>query len=117
MAKIDSVKFDLFDFLIATDQGAPITTLPQVSFGFQEPLDPSLPLRAIIVMFDSGQSDSLRFHARCRVSFRFEAGEEVPDGEALISLLYRQAYGLFCLKANETLRVLGQNPMRFPELE
>lgn len=117
MAKIDSVKFDLFDFLIAAGQGGPITTQPEVSFGFQDPLDPAMPLRAVIVMFSSGQSDSLRFQARCRVSFRFEPGEEVPDGQELIALLYRQAYGLFCLKANETLRVLGQNPMRFPELE
>ncbi len=106
MPKIDSVKFDLFDFLIATDQSEPITTQPEIAFSLQTPNDPSMPLRAVIVMFDSGKSNVLRFHARCRVSIRFEPGE-----------FYRQAYMLFCKKSNDTLCVLGQNPMVFPELE
>lgn len=117
MPKIDSVKFDLFNFLIATDQNEPITTQPEISFSAQAPHDPSLLLRAVIVMFDSGMSNALRFHARCRVAVRFEPGEAIPEGNELISKFYRQAYMLFCKKANETLCVLGQNPMMFPELE
>ena len=117
MPKIESVKFDLFDFLIATDQHQPITSQPEISFSAMAPQEPSLPLRAMVVMFDSGESRALRFHARCRVAVRFEEGEPVPEGGELISLLHRQAYALFCMKANETLAVLGQNPMRFPELE
>lgn len=117
MPKIESVKFDLFDFLIATDQNEPITTQPEVAFSAQAPHEASMPLRAVVVMFDSGKSGVLRFHARCRVSIRFGPGEEVPEGSELISRFYRQAYMLFCKKANETLCVLGQNPMVFPELE
>lgn len=117
MPKIESVKFDLFDFLIATDQNEPITTQPEISFSAQAPHDASMPLRAVIVMFDSGPSNVLRFHARCRVAMRFGEGEPVPEGNELINQFYRQAYMLFCRKANETLCVLGQNPMVFPELE
>lgn len=117
MPKIDSVKFDLFDFLIATDQNDPITTQPEIAFSSQAPYDTSKPLRAVIVMFDSGRSGVLRFHARCRVSIRFEPGEDVLEGNDLISQFFRQAYMLFCRKANEALCVLGQNPMVFPELE
>lgn len=117
MPKIDSVKFDLFDFLIATDQSEPITTQPEIAFSAQAPYELSKPLRAVIVMFDSGRSGVLRFHARCRVSIRFEPGEDVLEGNELITQFYRQAYMLFCKKANETLCVLGQNPMVFPELE
>ena len=111
MPKIDSVKFDLFDFLIATDQSEPITTQPEIAFSLQTPNDPSMPLRAVIVMFDSGKSNVLRFHARCRV------GEDILEDKELISQFYRQAYMLFCKKSNDTLCVLGQNPMVFPELE
>ncbi len=117
MSKIDSVKFDLFDFLIATDQSEPITTQPEIAFSLQTPNDPSMPLRAVIVMFDSGKSNVLRFHARCRVSIRFEPGEDILEDKELISQFYRQAYMLFCKKSNDTLCVLGQNPMVFPELE
>lgn len=117
MPKIESVKFDLFDFLIATDQNEPITTQPEISFSAQAPHDQSMPLRAVIVMFDSGMSNALRFHARCRVALRFGPEEAIPEGNELITGFYKQAYMLFCRKANETLSVLGQNPMVFPELE
>lgn len=117
MPKIDSVKFDLFDFLIATDQNEPITTQPEIAFSYQAPQDLSAPVRGVIVMFDSGRSGVLRFHARCRVSIRFEPGEDIPEGSELISRFYRQAYTLFCKKVNDAICVLGQNPMIFPELE
>lgn len=117
MAKIESVKFDLFDFLIATDQNEPITTQPEIAFSAQAPHELSMPLRAVVVMFDSGKSGVLRFHARCRVSIRFEPGEDVLEGSELISQFYRQAYMLFCKKVNDALGVMGQNPMMFPELE
>lgn len=117
MPKIDSVKFDLFDFLIATNQNEPITTQPEIAFSAQAPYEASKPTRAVIVMFDSGASNSLRFHARCRVVIQFGPDEDILEGNGLISQFYRQAYMLFCRKANEALCDLGQNPMGFPELE
>ena len=116
MPKLDSIKFDLFDFLIATDQNEPITTQPEISFSAQAPYEAARPLRAVVVMFNSGISGALRFHARCRIVIRFEDGEDVLEGNELIARFYRQAYELFCGKVNETLSVLGQNPMSFPEL-